>query len=87
MQKLRRLKRRNRVKHKRYSLQQLEESFSNGDITFQQFIEVIIDNFGKVHGKEILFMNLELSMKLHNLTETECEDSRQLLRQFLDSHP
>ena len=53
MQKLRRLKRRNRVKNKRYSLQQLEESFANGDITLVQFIEVIIDNFGKVHGKEI----------------------------------
>ena len=87
MQKLRRLKRRNRVKNKRYSLQQLEESFANGDITLVQFIEVIIDNFGKVHGKEILFTNLELSMKLNNLTVKEREDLRQSLSQFLDSHP
>jgi hypothetical protein len=87
VQKLKRLKKRNRIKNKRFSLQQLEEAFSNGNITFVQFIEVIIDNFGKVHGKEILFTNLELSMKLDNLTEKECEDSRQSLNQFLESDP
>jgi len=87
MQKLRRLKRRNKIVKKRYSLQQLEQSFANGDITIEQFLEVVIDNFGKVHGKEILLANLELSMNAHNLTEQERVDLRQSLNQFLESDP
>lgn len=50
-----------------FTLKQVEKALINGDITIEQFIQILIDNFGKKKARKILEYNLKLAMKKESL--------------------
>ncbi len=45
------------------SLELLQAAFVNQDITLEQFIEVLVDNFGAKRTRKIIRKNLEIALK------------------------
>jgi hypothetical protein len=45
-----------------FSLKQIQDAFVQGDITIEQFIEILIDNFGRKKAKKILEFNLKIAL-------------------------
>lgn len=52
--------------HMQIDFEILQEAFVEGQITIEQFVEVLIDNFGYLQTKKILKKNLKLA-KRHEL--------------------
>lgn len=48
---------------KTFPFNQVQDAFINHDITLDQFIEVLVDNFGRKRTRKILEHNLEIAMK------------------------
>ena len=53
----------------KFSFNEIQSAFIKGDITLQQFIEVLIDNFGVKKTQKMLIRNLKLSMSKEALQE------------------
>ena len=47
---------------KKYSFNDIQKAFVEGYITFEQLIEVLIDNYGIKKTKKILSHNIELAL-------------------------
>lgn len=48
---------------KKYSFEDIQDAFSNGSISLQNFAQVLADNFGKKKARKILRKNLEPKLK------------------------
>ena len=46
-----------------FTLKEVQDAFVQGDITVAQFIEILIDNFGRKKTKKILEHNLKIALK------------------------
>lgn len=47
----------------RFEFKEIEDAFTNGDISLKSFAEVLADNFGKKKARKILRKNLETKLK------------------------
>lgn len=47
----------------KFTFQQIQEAFVVNDITLEQFIQILIDNFGEKKTRKILRNNLKIAME------------------------
>lgn len=45
-----------------FTFKEVENAFVEGDITVEQFIEILIDNFGRKKAKKIIEFNLKMAL-------------------------
>lgn len=53
----------------KFTFEQVQHAFVNEDITLEQFIEVLVENFGAKKTRKILRKNLELAVKKETNTD------------------
>ena len=46
-----------------FSMKEVENAYVNGDISTQDFVQILVDNFGRRKTKQILKYNLRIAMK------------------------
>lgn len=59
--------------------QEVENAFARGDISLQEFAEVLADNFGKKKTRKILRRNLEIKLKEDNMPWPERQEHLNLV--------
>ena len=52
-----------------FTFKEVETAFVQGDITTEQFIEILIENFGRKKTKKILEHNLRIALKKEEKSE------------------
>ncbi len=57
----------------------VQEAFIQGTITLEQFIEILVDNFGAKKTRKILRKNLELAVQKNYLEEEELDAVNQVI--------
>ena len=54
-----------------FTFKQVQDAFVQGDITTEEFIQVLIENFGRKKTKKILEHNLKIALKKENDNEIQ----------------
>jgi hypothetical protein len=56
---------------KKYSFEDIQQAFTDGSISWLNFIEILVNNFGKKKARKILRKNLEPKLKKEGMSFQE----------------